>query len=219
MKIGIFGGTFDPIHYGHLRSAEDVREAFSLDRIYFVPSARPPHKNRADITPVEHRLKMVELAVADNPFFVASSVELDRRGPSFSVDTNRHFLNLLQPSSLAFILGIDAFRELPSWKNYEIIPTLCNVIVTTRPGEDTPSLEHLLPIALKSTFWYDSLAHMYKHTSGHVLTLYHITGLCIASSSIRMMIRQGRSLRYLIPPTVQTYLDDHHLYRTEDLRP
>jgi nicotinate-nucleotide adenylyltransferase len=215
MRIGIFGGTFNPIHCGHLRSAEDVREAFSLEKVYFVPSARPPHKSGEDIVPVEHRLKMVELAIADNPFFVASSVELERTGISYSIDTIRYFLSIFRPSYLAFIIGIDAFHELHLWKEYELIPTLCDIIVTSRPGENIPSLDHILPVALKSSFWYDSSIHMYRHVSGHSLFLHQIAGLLIASSTIRTMIRQGRSIRYLVPSIIEAYISHHHLYHIE----
>ncbi|HXG21749.1 MAG TPA: nicotinate-nucleotide adenylyltransferase [Methylomirabilota bacterium] len=216
MRVGIFGGTFNPIHYGHLRSAEDVREAFSLDRVYFVPAAWPPHKNTETLVSAEHRLKMVELAVADNSRFLASPVELERQGPSYSIDTIRYFLDTLQPDFLAFIIGIDAFRAIDSWKNYETIPTLCDLVVTTRPGEETPVLEQLLPVALKDAFWYDSSHYMHCHVSGHFLTFHHITGLSIASSTIRALIRQGRSIRYLVPTVVEGYIYNHHLYRTEE---
>src|ERR1044071_361530 len=103
MRIGIFGGTFNPIHCRHLRSAEDVREAFSLDRVYFVPAARPPHKSGKALVPAVHRLRMVELAIADNPCFAASSIEIERTGPSYSIDTIRYFLSEFRPAALAFI--------------------------------------------------------------------------------------------------------------------
>ena len=213
MQVGIFGGTFNPIHCGHLRSAEEVREAFSLDKVYFVPSAKPPHKAGEDIASAEDRFKMVELAVSDNPYFVASSVELERAGLSYSVDTIRYFLTMVQPTSLSFIVGIDAFRELHLWKEYELVPTLCDIIVTSRPGERVPSPEHLLPVALKSAFWYDSSTRRYKHISGHSLSLHAITGLLIASSTIREITRQERSIRYLVPSAVETYINRHSLYR------
>lgn len=213
MRVGIFGGTFNPIHYGHLRSAEEVCETFSLDRVYFVPSARPPHKAEEDIAPAEDRFKMVELAIADNPSFVASSVELEREGLSYSVDTIRYFLTTFQPSSLAFIVGIDAFRELHSWREYEQIPALCDIIVTSRPGETNPSMQQPLPVALKSAFWYDSSIRRYQHISGHSLSLYTITGLLISSSTIREIIHQERSIRYLVPSTVEAYINRHSLYR------
>src|SRR2546425_973537 len=106
LKIGLFGGTFNPIHLGHLRSAEEVREAFALDHISFVPAAQPPHKSGGELAAATHRLRMVELAVADNPYFSASAIELERPGTSYSVDTIRHFLTVFQPASLLFIIGI-----------------------------------------------------------------------------------------------------------------
>jgi nicotinate-nucleotide adenylyltransferase len=216
MKIGIFGGTFNPVHYGHLRSAEDVREAFALDRIYFVPAARPPHKSSEEIATAEHRLSMVELAIADNPFFFASPIELERSGPSYSVDTIHHFLTTLEPSTLAFIIGSDAFREFASWKEYQEIPSLCDIIVTSRPGETNFSFEQLLPVALKEAFCYDSRVSMYRHVSGHLLTLHPIRGLAISSSMIRTIVRQGRSARYLIPSVIEAYITRQHLYQTEE---
>jgi len=213
MRVGIFGGTFNPIHCGHLRSAEEVREAFSLDRVYFVPSARPPHKPGEELASAEDRLKMVKLAIADNPAFAASPVELEREGISYSVDTIHYFLTAVQPTSLAFIIGIDAFREIHSWKEHERIPTLCDIIVTSRPGEADPSMKQLLPVALKSSFWYDSPTRRYQHISGHSLSSYKITGLLIASSMIRDLIHQKRSIRYLVPSVVEDYINRHSLYR------
>ncbi len=217
MRIGIFGGTFNPIHCGHLRSAEDVREAFSLDRVYFVPAARPPHKSGEALAPAAHRLRMVELAIADNPCFAASSIELERAGPSYSVDTIRYFLSAFHSAALVFIVGIDAFRELSSWKEYETIPTLCDIVVTSRPGEENPAGAHLLPVALKDAFWYDFPTHMFKQHHGPSLTFHSINGLSIAFSTIRTMIQKGRSIHYLVPTAVETYIECHRLYQTEEI--
>jgi nicotinate-nucleotide adenylyltransferase len=159
---------------------------------------------------------MVELAIEDNPSFVVSSVESERAGASYSIDTIRYFLSTFHPSYLAFIIGIDAFRELRFWKEYELIPALCDLIVTSRPGENDPDLDSILPVALKSSFWYDSYKRMYRHVSGHSLFLHHITGLLIASSTIRAIIRQGHSIRYLVPSVVETYIHHYHLYHGEE---
>ena len=215
VKIGLFGGTFNPIHFGHLRSAEEVREAFALDRIYFVPAAQPPHKGGSDLAPAAHRLRMVELAVADNPSFSASSVELERPGTSYSVDTIRHFLAVFQPASLLFIVGIDAFRELATWRDYPTIPRLCDLLVTSRPGLPTPSPTQLLPVALKTLFWYDPATNVYRHTSGHSLSLHEIAGLDIAASTVRGKVREGKSIRYLVPASVEAYITHHALYQLE----
>jgi nicotinate-nucleotide adenylyltransferase len=215
LKIGLFGGTFNPIHLGHLRSAEEVREAFALDRIYFVPAASPPHKSANGLASAAHRLRMVELAVADNPYFSTSAVELERPGMSYSVDTIRYFLATVRPSSLLFIVGIDAFRELATWKEYTAIPGLCDLLVTSRPGMPTPPPEQFLPVALKTLFWYDSASNVYRHSSGHSLILYEIAGLDIAASTIREKLHHGKSIRYLVPLAVEAYITHHALYRSE----
>jgi nicotinate-nucleotide adenylyltransferase len=214
-RIGLFGGSFNPIHLGHLRSAEEIREAFQLAHIYFIPTARPPHKSNGELAPAHHRLRMVELAVADNSCFSASAVELERAGTSYSVDTIRHFLTFLSPASLVFVVGLDAFRELHTWKDYTAIPELCDLIVTSRPGIPTPHPEKLLPIALQGVFCYDPQANTYYHASGHTLVLHQIEGLNIAASTIRSKVREGKSFRYLVPPTVATYITEHTLYQSE----
>jgi nicotinate-nucleotide adenylyltransferase len=198
-----------------LRSAEEVREAFALDCLYFVPAAQPPHKGGSELAPATQRLRMVELAVADNPYFSASSIELDRPGISYSIDTIRHFLTVLQPASLLFILGLDAFHELATWKDYALIPRLCDLLVTSRPGTPTPSPDQLLPVALKPLFWYDPKTNVYRHTSGHSLILHEIAGLDIAASAIRGKVREGKSIRYLVHPFVEAYITHHALYQSE----
>ncbi|MGH7966812.1 MAG: nicotinate-nucleotide adenylyltransferase, partial [Candidatus Binatia bacterium] len=215
--VGLFGGTFNPIHLGHLRSAEEIREAFALDRIFFVPAAHPPHKAGTDLAPATHRLRMVELATADNPFFSASAVELERAGTSYSVDTIRHFLATLQPARLFFIMGLDAFHEMHTWKDYLVIPELCDLIVTSRPGISTPSPEQLLPVVLRAVFWYDPTVHVYRHSSGHTLASHDLTGLHISASAIRDIRRRGKSVRYLVPPAVEAHMMEHALYQPEGL--
>lgn len=216
LKIGIFGGTFNPIHLGHLRSAEEIRETFGLHRIYFVPAARPPHRSEDTLVAAPHRLRMVELAVADNPFFQASAVELERTGPSYSVDTIRHFRHELDPVSLFFVVGLDAFRDIHTWKDYATIPALCHLIVTSRPGVSSPSPEQLLPVALQSALWYDPAHTMYRHTSGHSLIFHEIHGLQISASQVRALLRQRKSIRYLVPSTVAAYIANNALYQPEE---
>lgn len=216
-KIGIFGGTFNPIHLGHLRSAEEIRETFTLDRIYFVPAARPPHRGKETLVSAMHRLKMVELAIADNPSFQASAAELERTGPSYSVDTIRSFRQTLEPASLFFIVGFDAFSDIHTWKEYASIPELCHIIVTSRPGVGAPPPDQLLPVALTSALWYDPVQRMYLHTSGHSLIFHEIQGLHISASQVRALLHQKKSIRYLVPSAVAAYIADHSLYQSEAL--
>jgi nicotinate-nucleotide adenylyltransferase len=213
MRVGIFGGTFNPIHFGHLRSAEVIREAFQLDRLYFVPAARPPHKEEEHLAPAHHRLRMVELAVAENPFFAVSTVELEREGKSYSVDTIRHFLAVLRSEALFFILGIDAFLAIHTWKDYAAIPELCHVIVTSRPGIVMPPKEAFLPVALRTAFWYDTASNVYRHKTGHIIVSYEIDGLNISASTIRDKVRRHKSVRYLMPAAVESYMAEHALYQ------
>ena len=156
MKIGLFGGTFDPIHWGHLRSAEEVREAFALDRVLLIPAASPPHKKRQPTTSPGDRLKMVRLAIAKNPSFAVSTVEISRRGKSYSVDTIRHFAARWPKDALYFILGLDAFREIGSWKDFQEIFPLCHFIVISRPGHGEPMSLSSMPVAVRRLFCYDS---------------------------------------------------------------
>ena len=152
MKVGLFGGTFNPIHLGHLRSAEEVCTAFMLDRVYFIPSASPPHKRTTDIAPAHHRYNMVERAVAATPAFFASRIELDRAGPSFSIDTIRAFRIREALTSLAFVIGMDAFCEIETWKDYLDIPNLCDLIVTSRPGFPLHHLTNSFPLLFGPPF-------------------------------------------------------------------
>lgn len=211
MHVGIFGGTFNPIHLGHVRSAEEIRQTCALDHIYFVPSARPPHKDARALVSIQHRLRMVELAVADEPAFSASAVELERSGPSYSVDTIRHFRAALPSASLSFILGLDAFLAIQTWKDYRTIPSLCNLIVTSRPGTPRPSCP--LPVDFRSVFCYNSALRMYTHPSHSTLVLREISGLDISASAVRRDIRNGKSVRSLVHPAVAAYIADHGLYQ------
>lgn len=211
MRVGIFGGTFNPIHLGHVRSAGEIRHNCNLDHIYFVPSARPPHKDAGEMAGGRHRLRMVELAVADEPAFSASAVELERAGPSYSVDTIRHFRAALPSASLSFILGLDAFLAIQTWKDYRTLPSLCHLIVTSRPG--TPRPRCPLPVDFRSVFCYDPALRMYTHPSHSTLVLREIRGLNISASAIRRNIQSGASVRSLVHPAVAAYIADHGLYQ------
>lgn len=212
MRIGIFGGTFNPIHLGHLRSAEEVRERQNLDRILFIPSASPPHKQNADVAPARHRLAMVRLAIAGNRAFSASSIEIDRPGHSYSVDT----LDALRASHPAvrfsFILGIDAFREISTWMEYRRLFELCDIIVTSRPSCEEAALASLIPIAARREFCYRRGRKVLEHRSGHQIVFQRVSDFAISASDIRARRRRGDSIRYLVPQAVERYLVRHKLY-------
>jgi len=214
MNIGIFGGTFDPIHWGHLRSAEEVGETYRLDRVYFIPASIPPHKRGQTTTPARDRLRMVRLAVAQNPRFAVSTMELARPGLSYSIDTIREFAGKLKKSdSLYFIIGLDAFREIGTWRDYQEIFTLCNFIVTSRPGSKENDPLKGTGIAVKKLFCYDSKHRNYRHRSGTRIYFIELTDIAISASEIRALVRQGKSIPYLGPSSVQQYIKRRGLYR------
>jgi len=215
--IGIFGGTFDPIHLGHLRGAEEVREALALDEVRFVPAAAPPHRRGAPLAPANHRYRMVELGIADVPGFRSWDVELARPGPSYSVDTLRAVRAEVGTAvRVAFVLGFDAFRDFETWKEHATLFTLCDVVVMTRPPwPQDLSLEDI-PLAARKAFRYDSGSEAFLHESGHVLSLQRITSLDISATAIRARVAAHRSIRFLVPCAVERYIAEHRLYRQED---
>jgi nicotinate (nicotinamide) nucleotide adenylyltransferase len=148
MRIGIFGGTFNPIHLAHLRSAEEVRAALRLDHVLFIPSAAPPHKRSDGLTSPAHRLAMVRLAIRGNPHFRVSTIEIERRGRSYSVDTLRALRRRIPGARFFFIMGMDAFREIATWKEYRSLFALSNIVVTSRPPYDDTPLPYVTSFAI-----------------------------------------------------------------------
>ncbi|MCX5835695.1 MAG: nicotinate-nucleotide adenylyltransferase, partial [Deltaproteobacteria bacterium] len=156
MKWGLLGGTFDPIHTGHLRCAEEILEIFDLNRIIFVPASKPPHKIHGDITSFHHREQMITLAIEGNPVFSFSDVEKRRENTSYSVETVEYILKkYMENLELYFILGQDAFHAIQTWKEWEKLLLLCNFVVMTRPGYENKGLEGILPASFSSKCTYD----------------------------------------------------------------
>jgi len=212
-KIGLFGGTFNPIHWGHLRSAEEIREAFNLTQVIFIPVHVPPHK-KSDVTSAAHRFSMVKRAVRGNRFFRVSDIELKRPGKSYSIDTIRHFHGLAgAEQKLFFIIGMDAFREIYTWKDYPAFFSACNFIVMDRPGAPRVKTQQIVPRDIKNEFTYRSAERCFVHISGCRIHLYSVTQLDISSTVIRTQIGQGRSIRYLVPPAVESYIAEQRLYQ------
>ena len=202
MDIGVFGGTFNPIHLGHLRVAEEVREALGLGRVVFVPAKIPPHKSQAAIARPEARLKMVTRAVADNPYFEASELELRREGPSYSIDTLTEIREGLGPGErLWFLMGTDAFREIHTWHRFSEIFALADIAVMRRP----PGGEELAPPASLAAEFTPSEAG-FRHASGREVRMVPVTLLDISSTHIRQALADGRSVRYLVPEAVLALL-------------
>jgi nicotinate-nucleotide adenylyltransferase len=213
MKWGLFGGTFDPIHLGHLRCAEEILEMFDLNRIMFVPASKPPHKIHADITAFHHREQMITLAIEGNPIFSFCDVEKQRDKASYSVETVEYILKkYMENLELYFILGQDAFHAIQTWKEYEKLLLLCNFVVMTRPGYENKGLEKILPSAFASQFKYDDHVRGFRGPTGHVIYFRGVTFLDISSSDIRQRARQGKSIKFLVPETVRHYIEKHSLY-------
>jgi len=212
MRIGIFGGTFNPIHYGHLRSAEEVREVQQLDLVLFVPSATPPHKSRVELAPAAQRYEMVRRAVAGHPGLRASRIEIDRPGRSYSVDTITALRRRHPAARLTFILGLDAYREIATWKQYERLFALCDIIVTSRPPHTETDLLEPIPVVARSSFCYRRAGISLTHESGYRVIFQRISDLAISATRIRQLRRGGRSIRYLVPDPVERYITRDQLY-------
>ena len=203
--VGIFGGTFNPIHLGHLRAAEEVREALGLARVVFVPSADPPLKRGgADpIAPARERLAWVELAIRGNPAFAVDALELERPGPSYTVDTLRELARRLAPARPVFIVGSDAMAELSSWREPKALLELAHFAVLTRPPSGTGSLAAWIPPELAAELVLAPSGEEARHRSaGTWLRRVCIDALAISSTDVRRRLREGRSVRYLLPDPV-----------------
>lgn len=206
-RVGVLGGTFNPIHVGHLRAAEEVAEALGLERVLFVPSAVPPHK-RADedgpVAPASERLRWVELAVDDNPRFAADPIEVERGGASYLVDTLAALGERTAPERPVFLLGEDAFAELGGWKEPKRLLALAHFAVMTRPPELRSSLAECLPPELGAEVELAPDGRSGRHReAGTWLRLLEITALDVSASDVRARLRAGRSVRYLLPEAVR----------------
>jgi len=214
MHIAVFGGTFNPIHLGHLRVAEEAREAFALDRVVFMPANVPPHKDDPDLAPAGLRMEMVRLAIEGNPAFEASDMELERGGRSFTIETVRALL-AGGPAGLrvSLIIGSDSFNDITTWREYEELLSLVSLIIVSRPGYPAKKPAEVLPVELARGFWYDSTSGSYVNSEGGALSYLGATLLDISSSDIRRRISEGRSAKYLLPESVMGFIGERGLYR------
>ena len=197
-RIGLFGGTFDPPHLGHLILASEAQSQLELDRLLWILTPEPPHKQEQLITPVEHRLAMVNLAIEDNPAFELSRIELDRPGPHYTLDTIKLIGEQNPGADIVPIIGGDSLRDLPKWHRPQEIVYACHWIGVMRRPDDKPNLEELereLPGISSKIHYVDAPL------------------LEIASRDIRDRITQGRPVRYYLPSAVNDYIEQHHLYQ------
>lgn len=202
---GILGGTFDPVHFGHLSLAETARETLGLEGVLFVPAGMPPHKPERVITAPSHRTAMVELAIADNPCFRLSRAELDRPGSSYAVDTAAAFVAAppvagADPNGFVWLLSVEALVGLPTWHKPQRLLELVRIAAMPRLGFRTPGRH-----------WVS------EHFPGQEERIVFLDGSVLghSASRIRRLVGEGRSIRYLVPPAVEAYIGDHALYPSE----
>jgi len=222
LKLGLLGGSFNPIHNGHLALARHVLDKLQLDRVLFLPTGDPPHKRDGSLAPAKDRYEMIRLAIADTPSFELSDVELRRAGKSYTIDTIRTLQHQFGPSiDLHFLIGLDAFLDLANWKDPLELLRRCRFVVVPRPGQ---SFRSLATIPLLPTLDLQALAQL---DTGESLRLdialpscrdiicLSIPPCATSASDIRQRIRQGATLANLLPPLVESYILHHRLYQED----
>jgi nicotinate-nucleotide adenylyltransferase len=214
LRLGILGGTFDPIHLGHLRLAEEVGEELDLERVYLVPAAAPPHKERKPVTSFVHRLAMARIGAKGSPLLDVHDLEGRRQGLSYSIETLEKFHELYGPhSQLFFIIGLDAFLEIETWKRYGELFDFTNFVVIERPGFQSRKLLSFLRssgLSLKR----EGKKRSFLAPSGNRLIYKRVSLMDISSTEIRLRVGAGKSIRFLVPEEVRTYIVDKELYRS-----
>jgi nicotinate-nucleotide adenylyltransferase len=221
MKLGLFGGSFNPVHDGHLAIARQTREALELDQILYIPTSHPPHKPNGSLAPAQDRYEMVRLAIASDPALAISDVAIRRPGKSYSIDTIRQLQQEYGPhTQLFFLIGLDAFLDFPSWRDPRTLLELCSFVVLSRPGLSFRSLStvpFLPPIPYPSLADLDAgrIFRIEAQIGGQRLICLKQPPCPISASDIRARIRQGHSVANLLPPLVESYILRHHLYQEE----
>ncbi len=220
-RVGVFGGSFNPIHFGHLLVADEVCERLGLDRVLFVPAARPPHKPAADLAPAHHRFQMTALAVREHPRFEVCDVEIERSGPSYTVDT---LATLADRGDLYLLIGSETFLDLPNWREPETVARRARLVVVPRRDSgfdlDMPAAQKVLALLGLARFAVpddvgvsETAARETSESGPRSPLLVHAASLPISGSDLRKRAREGRSLAYRVPASVAAYIAAHGLYR------
>jgi nicotinate-nucleotide adenylyltransferase len=205
-RPALFGGTFNPVHYGHLRAAEEARESLKLEKVIFIPAFAPPLKSEELADPT-HRFEMVSRAVTGNPFFEASDIECKKGNTSYTVETIDE-LKKHQSKDPLFLLGLDAFLDIPHWHEPEKLIGLCDFIVVNRPPDELGGIYRSPYIRTKE----EEKKVTVKLTSGKAVIPFRCTPLLISASDIRKRLKEGRSIKYLLPESVESYIISNRLY-------
>ena len=208
-KVGIFGGTFDPVHLGHLRAAEEFAEGLKLDHVIMVPSANPPHRDESPGAAPRDRLEMLRLATKANPRLEASDLEIERGGSSYTVDTLREVRRRQPDWELFMALGTDAYKDFSQWRRPGDVISLAHLVLLTRPGFPVDLLGPL-PKVLRAK--YTPEGDMYRHSAGTTLRAIPVSALDISAGRIRFMVSHGLSIRYLVHSDVFDYIQRKGLY-------
>jgi nicotinate-nucleotide adenylyltransferase len=212
-RIGLFGGAFNPIHFGHLRAGMEIQEAFDLNRVLFIPTAVPPHKESRNLLPFVHRLKMIRLAIAGHPFLKVSDVEKKWDGKSYTIRTVHYFKNTLGAGAeLFFIVGIDAFWEIKTWRAYRDLFKLCHFVVMDRPGYRRNRIKEFILQMISPDMVYFPRESRFLHPSGFSIYLFPVTLMDISSTQIRRLRQGNRTIHYLLPEKVENYLLERNFY-------
>lgn len=213
--IGILGGTFNPIHYGHLRLAEELAEDLQMDSIHFIPAANPPHKEAVSIS-AKHRAAMVDLAIKNNPKFILDSRELHRAGASYTIDTLVSLRSELgNNTSITLLMGSDAFIPFNTWHRWQEILQYCHIALVQRPQANNVMRRMLLPDALETllqTHYTENSDDLLASAAGYI-TMRQVTALDISSTAIRDALKHQHSTRYLMPDSVIDYIEKYQLYK------
>ncbi len=220
MHIGLFGGTFNPVHIGHLRAALEVKAGFGLDEIVLIPAALPPHKEYGDVADAADRLHMLNLALEDDSGIRISDVELKRAGPSYTIDTVEHFKQVLSDQShIYLIMGMDAFLEFDSWKSFDELLRRIPFIIISRPKSGFSSddsgrktIERFLNSKISADYAFIESRQCFQSREMQPVYTFQVTGLDVSSSRVRRLINEGLSIRHLVPPEVVEYINAKGLY-------
>jgi len=220
MRIGLFGGTFNPVHLGHLRAAVEVRAGFELDEIFLIPAALPPHKVSGEVAAAADRLHMLNLGLGADSGLKVSEVELKRSGPSYTIDTVHHFRQTLPAETrLYLIMGLDAFLEIDTWKSYRELLTQVSLIVINRPsagwrmsGAPWKIMDDYISSKLAADYCFSASRSGYLAKGRQPIYVFEVTALDISSTGIRRRIGKGRSINYLVPQQVAEYTGTKGIY-------
>lgn len=220
-RIGLLGGTFNPVHFGHLRSAVEVQTGFALESVCFIPSAIPPHKDSSGVADAMDRLEMIRMAISDCSALTVSDVELKRSGPSYTIDTVKHFKSFqTDQTDYYLIVGLDAFLEIDTWKSFQELFCLVPFIVMSRPGlnyeasaAELKNLGDFLNAKISKGYYFTKQDSCYMHEVNKPVYVFEVSRIDISSTKIRRMAQKGEPICFLVPANVELFIKSRELYK------